>query len=170
MPLFGASLCLCIVISVPRFLSFLTRVHTIEACSPLILEYGESRFMVPETIVWLIHDCTATSYNIVWIRRYIEAMKVKGAQFLWVIMSKQDLPPPNKRTDIVSEHRQMLETVLKEQAAGIMWLIHDTPGFNLKTGNFVKLFVKDVKGTLPLMASDGELNTLHYRETSKVVR
>lgn len=89
----------------------------------------------------------------------MQAMKSKGPKFLWVIMSKQDLLPPDERERIVSEHRQMLEAILKKDAdpAGITWFLVDTPGFNLKSGNFARPFLKDVAATIMSLDKEREL-------------
>lgn len=85
-------------------------------------------------------------------------MRDRGAKYLWVVMSKQDMLPPDERARIVSEHRAMLEDILKQaDEAGIKWFLVDTPGFNLKSGNFVRPFLKDVSETVAtLIPEDGK--------------
>lgn len=112
--------------------------------------------MTPETLVWFVHDCTRNEFS---LDSYIKGMNEKGAQYIWVILNKQDLLPPNERQDIVSDHWRKLEAILKQKAEplGISWYVVDTPGFDARKGSFVRPFVKSVTQTVLHVNTKAEL-------------
>lgn len=133
-------------------------------CTPFMLRHGQFHFMTPETLVWLVHDCT--SKETIHLRESIQAMREKGPRYLWVIMSKQDLLPPDERDRTVLEHRQAIEAVLRgsAQPAGITWFFVDTPGFNLKSGCFARPFLRGVAETIASLDEERELGHQEAKE------
>lgn len=107
--------------------------------------------MTSETIVWYVHDCSA-SMTLMWIKEYVKAMEKKGAKYLWVILSQQDKLPVegNERANAVTKHKEALLAYLQEAAAsaGISWFIVNEPGFNAQEAKYVLPFVKGVTRTL----------------------
>ncbi|KUI67533.1 ADP-ribosylation factor 1 [Cytospora mali] len=134
-------------------------------CSRFVLRNGPFHFMSPETLIWYIHDCTDNKTSMLFCPEQLAAMKEKGAKYIWCILSKQDLLPPEQRDSIVAEHRANVEALLRLKAdpAGIKWFIVADPGWNLKEGNFVRSFVKSV--TQQIVEMDKE-NELEYRRAA----
>lgn len=115
---------------------------------------GLFHFMTPETLGWVVHDCSMRAGDQgpidAWIYQYIDGMKAKGAKYMWIIMNKQDRLAPDERAQTVAEHKALLEAVLQKNAApaGIKWFFVDEPGFNLLDGKFISVFIDNFKKNL----------------------
>lgn len=97
--------------------------------------------MTEDTLNWYMHS---VKHNLAWwLEDYITKMKQKGSRYIWIILSQQDLVPPEDRARVVAEHREAVEKILQKDAtpAGITWFIYDDPGFSAKSGKYVKAFV-----------------------------
>ncbi|PSR80605.1 hypothetical protein BD289DRAFT_484865 [Coniella lustricola] len=112
-----------------------------EMCSKFFVWKGINHFMTADTLNWYMHSVkTDLGW---WLRDYITYMKQKGSRYIWLVLSQQDLVPPEDRARIVGEHREALEKILHEVAAPaeITWFFYDAPGFSAASGKHVKAFV-----------------------------
>ncbi|KAF3766585.1 hypothetical protein M406DRAFT_330389 [Cryphonectria parasitica EP155] len=138
--------------------TFKNAVNPGDGCSRFSKHNYVSHLMGPETLVWFIHDCTV-DVDAMYLLEFVDTMKSKGAKYIWVLLSKQDLLPQEGREKTVGQHRQKLEDVLEKHArpAGIAWFIVDEPGFNVKTPSYVLSFVKSVTQTVVQLDKEPEL-------------
>lgn len=109
---------------------------------------GLNYFMTEDTLNWYMHSVRHDSAG--WLAYYITRMKQKGSRYIWIILSQQDLVPPEDRARVVAEHREALEGILEKDAApaGITWSFYDHPGFSAKSGKDVMAFVDSFMETV----------------------
>lgn len=115
-------------------------------CSRFVRRNGPYYFMSSETLVWYVHDCTNSEMGLLSCPEQLDAIKHTGSKYIWCILSKQDLLPPEQRDSIVAEHRAKIELPLKEKAEpeGIQWFIAADSGWNMKESDYVLPFVRNV--------------------------